>query len=72
MSRISKPVPSRMLRIDEVCAQTGLPRRSVYAEISEGRFPRPVQISARAVAWLDCEVDAWKLARIAQRDGRAA
>ena len=33
-----------------------------------GRFPRPVKIGPRAVAWVESEIDDWLRQRIADRD----
>lgn len=49
----------RLLRLRDVVAMTGLPRSSIYAEMSAGRFPRPMKVLARAVAWRSDEVEAW-------------
>ena len=62
----------RMLRVVPVCERTGLQKRMVYRLIAEGKFPRPVQISARSVAWPENEIDEWVKARIAERDKVAA
>jgi len=40
--------------------------------VKEGKFPAPVPISDRRIAWIEDEVDAWLAARVAQRDHRAA
>ncbi|WP_226577315.1 helix-turn-helix transcriptional regulator [Acuticoccus sediminis] len=61
----------RLVRMKEVISRTGLPRRSLYDLISSGRFPRPVKISGRCVAWPMAEVDAWIESRIAERDAAA-
>ncbi len=36
----------------------------IYKLIKEGQFPKPVQLGARAVAWVDEEVEAWIRERI--------
>jgi prophage regulatory protein len=63
---------TRILPIDEVVQRTGLSRRTLYQEISEGRFPRPAQLTARRVGWPEIDVDAWIDGKIATRDGVAA
>nr|WP_082537137.1 AlpA family transcriptional regulator [Aureimonas sp. Leaf460] len=64
---------SRILRLPEVKAQTGISRRTIYELMSKGEFPRAIQLSSRAVGWTDEEVSAWIDSRIAARDsGRAA
>ena len=36
----------------------GLPRSTIYARVADGTFPPPIRIGARAVAWIDHELDA--------------
>lgn len=49
-----------LLRLPAVMRETGLSRSSIYAAIKEGRFPRPVRIGKRAVAWRAEEIAAWR------------
>lgn len=58
----------RLLRGDAVRAKTALGRSSMYAMVRAGTFPRPVQLGARSVAWVEDEVEAWVTARIRKRD----
>ncbi len=46
-----------ILRRRQVSARTGLSRSSIYAKITEGTFPRPIALGARAVGWLEDEVE---------------
>jgi len=55
------------LRLTEVMKRTGLSRSAIYLNINEGNFPQSVNLSARSVAWLESEIDAWMQARIKQR-----
>lgn len=48
-----------ILRLPAVKARTGLSRSTIYLRISEGRFPKPVSLGARAVGWVDEEIDNW-------------
>ncbi|MYC89167.1 MAG: AlpA family transcriptional regulator [Gemmatimonadales bacterium] len=61
--------PTRLLRLPEVMARTGLSRATIYALMAEGRFPRQVRIGARAVGWVEAEIEAWIQERIAQSRG---
>lgn len=61
----------KILRRPEVQRRVGMGRSTLYAAIAEGRFPRPVNLGARAVGWLETEVDDWLAARVAERDARA-
>ena len=58
---------STFIRLGEVKARTGLSRSTLYAYIREGRFPAPVAISERCVAWVEGEIDGWIAERIAAR-----
>lgn len=61
--------PVVMLRLPQVMRITGLCRTMVYELEAAGRFPRRVKIGERAVAWVQAEVDAWNVERVAQSRG---
>lgn len=48
-----------ILRRKQVEARTGLSRSTIYAFISEGIFPKPINLGNRAVGWIEAEIDAW-------------
>jgi prophage regulatory protein len=48
-----------ILRLPTVKFRTGLSRSTLYLRISQGQFPKPVNLGGRAVGWLESEVDAW-------------
>lgn len=50
---------TRLIRLPEVMNRVGLGRSTIYRWMSEGRFPKPVQLGGHAVAWVETEVDAW-------------
>lgn len=52
------PVP-RLLRLREVRSMTGLSQSALYALMAEGRFPRPVKLTERSVAWPENLVAGW-------------
>jgi prophage regulatory protein len=57
-------MPDRILRLPQVCKMTGL-RRSFLCELqAERRFPRSIKLGARAVGWLEGEIQAWMSTRI--------
>jgi prophage regulatory protein len=39
----------------------------IYLLIERGEFPRQVPVAARAVAWVEVELDAWIETRISRR-----
>lgn len=59
-------------RRHDVEAQTGLPKSSLYALIAKGDFPKPIKIGARAVGWLDRDVNAWIEKQVAASRGEVA
>lgn len=50
---------TRLIRLPEVLERTGYGKARIYRLISEGRFPAPVKIGVRAVAFVESEVDEW-------------
>jgi prophage regulatory protein len=50
---------SRVLRLPQVMELTGLSRSSIYAGISQGNFPVPVRLGARAVGWRQEAIEQW-------------
>lgn len=48
-----------ILRLPAVKTRTGLSRSTIYLRVAEGRFPKPISLGARAVGWVDAEVEAW-------------
>ncbi len=57
-------MPRKILRLPNVLDRTGLSRSTVYLRVTEGRFPRPVSLGARAVGWIETEVEEWIARRI--------
>ena len=57
------------LRLLEVLARTGLSRSTIYVRLDQGCFPRPVSLGARAVGWIEAEVDEWIRERIEKSRG---
>ncbi|HFF8583239.1 MULTISPECIES: helix-turn-helix transcriptional regulator [Enterobacteriaceae] len=61
-----------LIRLPEVCRRTGYGKSWIYRLINEERFPQPVKIGFRAVAFVESEVDAWINQRITERDTNSA
>jgi prophage regulatory protein len=59
---------TKLLKIPEVRAKTGLSRSHLYALVQQGEFPKPVKLSERSSAWVESEVDGGIEERIAERD----
>jgi prophage regulatory protein len=56
--------PMRMLRLPQVVSSTGLCKTQIYELQAAGDFPMRVKLTARSVAWLESEVQAWLASRI--------
>lgn len=62
----SKP-PTRILRLPEVMARTGLSRTTIYEWRVAGRFPQAIPLGTRNVGWIEAELEAWFRQRITDR-----
>lgn len=57
-------VPVQILRLPQVCKITGLGRSMIYQLEADSRFPARVRIGARAVGWVESEVQIWLASRV--------
>jgi prophage regulatory protein len=48
----------RFLRLPQVLEVFPVSKSTLWKMIREGRFPRPVKLSARTSAWLQADIDA--------------
>ena len=64
-----------ILRRKQLEARTGLSRSTIYAKMRENpkrphdfdpTFPKPISMGAKAVGWIESEVEAWLAARVAE------
>jgi len=55
-----------ILRRKQVQARTGLSRSTIYLRIAQGTFPKAISLGARAVGWVDSEIDAWLTKQVMQ------
>ena len=55
---------TRLIRLPEVQHRVGLGRSTIYRWMSEGKFPKPVQLGGYAVAWAEDEVEEWICRRL--------
>jgi len=60
-SSLQSLIPSEpmFLRMPAVVRLTGLGRSTIYRLVAESKFPRPVRLADRAVAWRQSDVDRW-------------
>lgn len=53
------PVTEKILRLNEVKAQTGLSTSTIYAWIKEGKFPQKFNLGNRSVGWKQTDISNW-------------
>lgn len=46
-----------ILRLSAVKGRTGLSRSTIYARIKQGTFPSPIRLGARAIGWVERDID---------------
>jgi prophage regulatory protein len=51
-------MPETLDRLDYVLARVGLRKTTWWEGVSTGRFPQPIRIGKRAVAWRRSDIDA--------------
>jgi prophage regulatory protein len=54
----------RFERLPKVCQRIGIGKSTLYAWISQGKFPAPVRLGENTVAWDARAVEGWMRKRI--------
>ena len=57
--------PPRFIRLPHVVEMTGMGKTFIYARISDGTFPKQIQLGSRSVVWNEREVIDWMNQQIA-------
>jgi len=65
LQRPAANVPSRLIRLAEVCRIVGLSRSAVLSRVVAGTFPTRFSLGGRAVAWRLDHIEAWIAERTA-------
>jgi len=55
-----------ILRLPAVKARTGLSRSTIYLRVGQGTFPMPISLGARAVGWIEREIEEY-VAKLIER-----
>jgi prophage regulatory protein len=58
----------KILKLPTVMQWTTKCRSGIYQDISNGTFPKQINLGPRAVGWLESEIQEWIDARIQDRD----
>lgn len=48
-----------ILRLPQVQKKTGLAKSTIYKKIAEQEFPKPVPLGAKAVGWIEEDINNW-------------
>ena len=52
-------VMNRLIRMAELRSVVGLGHSQIYVLMAKNKFPKPVQISERAVGWRSDDIQQW-------------
>ena len=63
MSQAIQPTHT-ILRLSQVISKSGLSRSSIYQLISDGDFPKQINLGPRAVGWLESDIQNYIKQRI--------
>ncbi|RLA52375.1 MAG: AlpA family transcriptional regulator [Gammaproteobacteria bacterium] len=63
---------TKILRLPDVQARTGLSRSTIYLRISDQKFPKSIALGGRAVGWLESEIEFWIEEQVVLSRGSAA
>ena len=55
--------PAVFVRMAAVVRMTGLGRSTIYRLVAEQKFPLPVRLAKRAVAWRRVDLEMWSAGR---------
>ncbi len=55
-----------LIRMSETMRRTGYGKAWIYRLISQNKFPKPIKIGSRSIAFVESEVDEWINQRIAE------
>ena len=60
----------KIVRLRAAKDWTGLSRSTIYAMMKSGTFPKSLSLGARAIGWLESDIQAWIDTRIStSKDG---
>jgi prophage regulatory protein len=49
----------RVVRMHGLLFRIGLSKSEIYRRIQAGTFPKPIPLGARAVGWLESDINTW-------------
>jgi prophage regulatory protein len=58
---------NNIIRLKSAIQKTGLSKSSIYSLLAENKFPKRVQLSARAIGFVESEIDLWIAEKLSNR-----
>ena len=71
MTYLNQNIKYNVLRLPDVKSQTGLSRSTIYQRLTEGLFPKQINLGGRVVGWLESDIEEWIRQRLAESRGVA-
>lgn len=59
MANTTSNTPNRFIKLPEVKRLTALSTSEIYRRLEVGEFPAQIKLGAKAVAWLEHEINDW-------------
>lgn len=56
--------PGRLLSLADVEKETSLSKSTIRRRIREDKFPAPIPLGSNRVAWVERDIEEWKIATI--------
>ncbi len=63
---MTEEIKERILKVKDVAKDTGLSRPEIYRRVKLKEFPQPIKIGARAIGWVESEVQKYIKGMIAK------
>ena len=57
----------KLLRLEAVISLIGMKRSWILQKVKDGKFPKPIKLSERAVAWYASDIEDWIKSRAVVR-----
>jgi prophage regulatory protein len=59
MKPSDQKIKEKILRLENVIVRTGHTRSTIYRDMNNNNFPKPISIGIRCVGWIESEIDSW-------------
>ena len=64
---MAQPETGKLLRLEAVISLIGMKRSWILQKVKDGKFPKPIKLSERAVAWYAIDIEDWIKSRAVVR-----